>query len=466
MLIEVRNRLLVSELRQDHIKYLTSKLRFPNPKWIENNKMGRWNRNTPKILKFYRFAGKKQLLLPRGYLRQLILFCRKTAEPYTIRDNRRVLEPVDFQMNVSLRSFQQKAVAIMLQKQFGTLCAPTGSGKTVMAMAMIAARRQPAMVVVHTRDLAEQWLDSLEKNFGLSRSRIGFIGGGKYSLGDKVTVSLVQSLYKHARQAAKHIGHLVVDECHRIPSRTFTEATTAFDSKYMLGLTATPWRRDGLGKLIFWYLGDIHHKVDYRQLVMAGHLLPKKVIFRITEFVPYHDPTTEYSRMLAELTSDDKRNRLIAADIARTVNSPNRKGTALVLSDRKHHCHLLVSLLKYKYGVEAALLTGELSIDQRRELVTKVRQGEVVVLVATSQLIGEGFDCPRLETLFLTTPIRFSGRLLQYVGRVLRPGEGIDMATIYDYVDVKVAPLLSAAKARQAVYRRDQVEIIEDGFIF
>jgi len=464
MLIIIRNRLFVSELRLEHIKHLTRKLSFTNPKWLENNKMGRWNRGIPKVLKFYRLLGGNRLLLPRGYLRQLILFCRRIGEPYTLEDKRRVLDDVDYQMSIGLRGFQEEAVATMLRKQFGTLCAPTGSGKTVMALAMIAGRRQPAMVVVHTRDLAEQWLDSLESILGLDRGQIGFIGGGSYQLGDKVTVALVQSLFKNARQAAKHIGHLVVDECHRIPSRTFTQAVTAFDSKYMLGLTATPWRRDGLSKLIFWHLGDIHHRIDYRRLVTEGHLLAKKVVFRVTEFVPYHDPVSEYSRMLAELTSDDRRNRMIAADIARSVNSPERRGTILVLSDRKHHCQLLVSLLRYKYGIEAAMMTGDLSITERRDLVEKVRDGRVNVLVATSQLIGEGFDCPRLETLFLTTPIRFSGRLLQYVGRVLRPGEGIDMATIYDYVDARVAPLLSAAKARQKVYRQDQV--VEDGAIF
>ncbi len=464
MLIIVRNRLVVTDLHRDHMEHITRKLRFANPKWIENNKMGRWNRDTPRMLKFYRFSGKNRLSLPRGYLRQLILFCRQKGEPYTIQDERRALDPVDLQIHASLRPFQQKAVGIMLQKQFGTLCAPTGSGKTIMALAMIAARSQPAMVVVHNRDLAEQWIDSLENILGLDRKQIGFIGGGRYFLGDKVTVALVQSLYKHARRAAKHIGHLVVDECHRIPSRTFTEAVTAFDSKYMLGLTATPWRRDGLSKLIFWHLGDIHHRIDYQGLVSSGHLLAKKVVFRLTEFVPYHDPVTEYSRMLAELTSDDRRNRMIAADIARVVSEPERRATVLVLSDRKHHCRLLVSLLRYKYGIEAALLTGDLSIARRRQLVKKVRQGEITVLVATSQLVGEGFDCPRLETLFLTTPIRFSGRLLQYVGRVLRPGEGVETATIYDYVDVKVATLLSAAKARREVYRKDRV--IEDGVIF
>ncbi len=395
--------------------------------------------------------------IPRGYLRQLILYCRKAGETYTLLDKRRKLNQVDFFFESGLRDFQNIAVMTMLKKQFGTLCAPTGSGKTVMALALIALRRQPALIIVHTRDLAEQWIDMAEAFLGIKRQNIGFIGGGQDHVGDKITVGLVQSLYKHSRRVSRYIGHLVVDECHRIPSRTFTEAVSAFNSKYMLGLTATPWRRDGLGKLIFWYLGDMHFKIEPRQLIEEGYLLAKEVIFRTTEFSPYHDPVKEYSQMLAELTTDDSRNRLIAADVAEQVNSPDRRGVLLVLSDRKQHCSILTTLLKYKYGINAELMTGDLPLTERRNLVEKIKKGLVTVLVATSQLIGEGFDCPRLETLFLTTPVRFSGRLLQYIGRVMRPGAGIEKAKIYDYVDINVPQLLSAAKARKAVYEKDKV---------
>jgi len=241
-----------------------------------------------------------------------------------------------------------------------------------------------------------------------------------------------------------------VDECHRAPSRTFTDALSAFDTRYMLGLSATPWRRDGLSKLIFWYLGDLRHQVESSGLVEAGHVLEADIVYRETEFEPFHDPVREYSRMLAELTADDRRNRLIAGDVA--LEAGKAQGTCLVLTDRKAHAEILNSLLRYKHHVASALLTGDLGALERREVVEGVTDGRIDVLVATGQLVGEGFDCPNLRILFLTTPVRFSGRLLQYLGRVLRPAPGKQRARVYDYVDSRVEVLAAAARARRRVY--------------
>ena len=340
----------------------------------------------------------------------------------------------------------------MLSKEFGTLNAPTGSGKTVMALYMIAERSQPALIVVHTKELANQWIEGAKNFLQIPAAEIGFIGGGKRTIGEKITVAMVQSLYKFAEEVAPHIGFLVVDECHRCPSRTFTEAVTCFDSRYMLGLSATPWRRDDLSKLIFWHLGDVHHDVDKKRLIQSGDVLPAEVIVRETDFKPYYDPVNEYSKMLSELTADDERNRLIASDVA--FEGLNSDGICLVLSDRKTHCETLHALLRYKHKVSSDLLTGDLTGSQRQDVVERLNQGKIKVLVATGQLIGEGFDCRELSTLFLATPIRFSGRVLQYLGRVLRPAPGKEKAIVYDYVDVKVDVLNKAAQARQKVYAR------------
>ena len=338
----------------------------------------------------------------------------------------------------------------MLTRDFGTLNSPTGSGKTVMGLFMIANRQQPALVVVHTKDLAYQWIEQIERFLGIPESQIGLIGSGKNQIGDAITVALVQSLYRCADVVSKHIGHIIVDECHRTPSRTFTDAVTEFDATFMLGLSATPFRRDNLSNLIFWHLGDVHHSVDKSQLVEEGHILEAEIILRETDFEPYHDPVNSYSKMLLELTMNDERNHLIASDVAKEIQKG--EGICLVLSDRKRHCETLYSLLRYKYRVDAELLTGDLSNEQRKKVLQRVKTGAVQVVIATGQLVGEGFDCPNLTTLFLATPIRFSGRVLQYLGRVLRPATDKKSARVYDYVDVKVGVLQSAAKHRQKVY--------------
>ena len=449
--ITIANNLRLKNLPPDIMQTLTEKLEFLNPKWLENDRLGRWNRGTPKVLKYYDKVGKTGLWIPRGYMRQLILLCRRRKIKYTINDDRRTLPPVSYSFKGRLKPFQQAAVADMLSRDFGTLSSATGSGKTVMALYILAQRQQPALIVVHTKDLAFQWIERIETFLGIPPHEIGMIGGGKKIVGEKITVALVQSLYKCAQEVAPQIGFLIVDECHRCPSRTFTEAVSCFDSKYMLGLSATPWRRDNLSKLIFWHLGDVHHEVDKDHLVETGAVLPARVTYRQTEFRTRHDPINEYSKMLSELTTDTDRNILITSDVAR--EALNSAGVCLVLSDRKAHCENLQSLLRYRNKVESELLTGDLPVSQRQEVVEKLNAKQVKVVIATGQLIGEGFDCKELTTLFLATPISFSGRVLQYLGRVLRPAPGKDLAHVFDYVDVHVEVLKKAAKSRQRVYR-------------
>jgi len=431
---------------------LTDKLEFLNPKWLENERMGRWNRGTQKTLRFYDKVGSSGLWIPRGFMRQLLLLCRRHKIKYEIVDCRSEHPPMNISFKGKLRPFQQKAVDQMLTRDFGTLSSATGSGKTIMALYMVARRRQPALIVVHTKELASQWVERTETFLGIPSEEIGIIGGGKKKVGEKITVALVQSLYKCVEEIADHVGFLIVDECHRCPSRTFTEAVTGFNARYMLGLSATPWRRDKLSKVIFWHLGDVHHEVDKAHLVETGNVLKAEVILRETDFRPFYDPVNEYSKMLSELTADTDRNVLIASDVA--LETSNSDGICLVLSDRKAHCENLQALLKYRFKLDAELLTGDLSQGERQHVIERLNQKRANVVIATGQLIGEGFDCQNLSTLFLATPVSFSGRVLQYLGRVLRPAPGKDKARVFDYIDIHVDILTKAAKTRQRVYRQ------------
>jgi superfamily II DNA or RNA helicase len=450
--ITISHNLQLENVPSEIMEILTDRLEILNPKWIENERMKRWNRGTPKSLRFFDRVGSSGLWIPRGYMRQLVLLCRRHKIKYEIDDCRRSLPPKNFSFKGRLRPFQQKAVDEMLAKDFGTLSSATGSGKTIMALYMVARRRQPALIVVHTKDLASQWTERIETFLGIPAPKVGLIGSGKKELGDKITVALVQSLYKCVEEIADQIGFLVVDECHRCPSRIFTEAVTGFDARYMLGLSATPWRRDKLSKLIFWHLGDVHHEVDKAHLVETGDVLPAEVIVRETNFKPFYDPVNEYSKMLSELTADTDRNVLIASDVAQ--ETLNCGGICLVLSDRKAHCENLQSLLKYRFKIDSELLTGDLNLSERQKVIERLNQNKVDVVIATGQLIGEGFDCKNLSTLFLATPISFSGRVLQYLGRVLRPAPGKKMARVFDYIDIHVETLTKAAQSRQRVYKQ------------
>jgi superfamily II DNA or RNA helicase len=448
--IFLQNNLRLTGIPPQLYDLLTQRLKFPNPKYLENARMGRWNRGVPKELRFYFRLRGGGLEIPRGFIRQLITTCRRLDIDYTVEDRRRSLPPVDYAFSGQLRPFQQQAVQHMLRKEFGTLNSPTGSGKTVMALYILAQRKQPALIIVHTADLARQWSERIESFLNIPVKEIGRIGGGKKKIGEKITVALVQSLYKCAETVAPQVGHLIVDECHRTPSRTFTDAVTEFDARYMLGLSATPWRRDNLSKLIFWHLGDVHHQVEKNDLIRTGQVLPADIIFRETGFKPYYDPVQEYSKMLSELTLDDDRNRLIAADIA--AEAASHPGICLVLTDRKKHCESLGALLRYGFSLPVDILTGDLNAGQRQSVMDRLQEGHIKVLIATGQLIGEGFDCRELTTLFMATPVRFSGRIIQYLGRILRPAPGKKRARVFDYVDVNVEPLVKAAGARKRIY--------------
>lgn len=451
MILTVSNRTVLmptSSRESDVLHDLRERLSFPNPQWLENEKAGRWNGRTPKTLWFAEWNGAEQVI-PRGYTAQAMSYIRSRGVEVRIDDRRRALPPVEMNFSGVLRPYQEDALEAILKRDFGVLQAPTGSGKTIMALAAIAARKQPALIIVHTKELADQWVNRIESFLDIPRQEIGVMAGGKPRMGERITVALVQTLYRWRSMASERVGHLILNECHRCPARTFEEAVSTFDSKYMLGLSATPFRREGLTKVIYWHLGDQVHSVPANELIEAGEVLRAEVIQRETAFTTTLDASTEYARVLSELNMDPARNALIAEDVVAQVGAS--PGVCLVLSDRKAQCEALCELISGR-GIEVAVLTGDTPASERKDIVDALNDGKVRVLVATGQLIGEGFDCKALTTLFLATPVKFSGRVIQYLGRILRPAPGKTKPLVYDYVDLNVGVLRASARARQRVY--------------
>lgn len=446
----ISHKLFLSEVPEAVAEQVMAELTLENPKWLENLKMGRTNFRVSRHLKYYSARKCGGLILPRGYGGRLARICSEHGEAVEYEDQRRSLPEADFTFGGELRPYQLTACEAMLRRRFGTLCAPTGAGKTVCGLWLIANRRQPALIVVHTRDLAMQWVERIEQFLGIPAREVGMIGSGKSRVGERITVATVQSVYARAKDLKKRIGHLVVDECHRAPSRTFTAAVTAFDSAFSLGLSATPYRRDGLTQLIFWHLGDMHARIDGDDLMDSGAIMRPEILIRPTDFSTRRDPSEEYALIIADLTEDRARNELIVDEVGREVRCGS--GVALVLSDRKGHCRELRALLSERHGISGAVLTGDTPLAERKELVARIQDGREQVVFATGQLIGEGFDASNLTSLFLATPVKFSGRLIQYLGRVLRPSVGKAQPKVYDFVDHRVGVLDAAARARAVVY--------------
>lgn len=429
---------------------IKKRLSFSNPAHEEAGRRGYSTWNIPGTIYGYAI-NENWITLPRGAIRQVLGILKDGNVPYRINDQRRVLPAVSLTFLGELRPFQEEAARVMLSREFGTLQAPTGSGKTVIALYIIAQRKQPALVIVHSKELLNQWIERAETFLGIPGEDIGIIGDGKKTIGQGLTIGIINSIYPIASDIRKHFGHVIADEVHRVPSRTFSEGVSAFDSRYALGLSATPFRRDRLTRLIYWHIGDRLHEIEQAALEESGDVLRAEVITRKTGFTTRLDPSEQYSRMLSELTEDPERNEQIVEDVIKEAN--NGGGVCLVLSDRKAHCDELAGRLMDR-GTPADVLTGDLSNRERQSIVERLNAGQVKILVATGQLIGEGFDCKSLSTLFLACPIKFSGRLIQYLGRVLRPAPGKKEARVYDYVDSRIGVLENAARARQRVYMK------------
>lgn len=428
-------------------KVLKSGLTLPNPKYQSAKKYGRWvGRNFPQHLYYFKETD-EGLLMPRGYARDVVIQCLEVlgGKPEII-DRRRVLPEADFKFCGELRPYQEEAVAAVLTRDFGVLEAGTGSGKTVMALQVIARRRQPTIILVHTKELLYQWAERVKQFLGIEAA---LLGDGKSQLGP-VTIAIVNSARNQLESLPDHFGQILVDECHRVPTGLFTDVVTSFDAKYSLGLSATAYRReDVLTRLIYLFMGSRSHQVDARQLQESGAILKPRIEFRVTGFTyNYHD---DYSTMMTDLTLDDARNRQIADDVAAVASKDS--GGILVVSDRVAHCEALAALVTER-GYSAAVLTGRLNPEKRAEIVDGIRANTVKILISTVQLIGEGFDAPGLTTLFLATPIKFSGRLKQVIGRILRPAASSKQATVYDYIDDQVGVLKYSARERQMTYEQ------------
>ncbi len=445
----VANRVTVQGAPPELERDLCKRLSVANPKHVGAVKAGRYAGHLPERLSYYARTDAGLLVVPRGAEAIVRPMAREQGCDLEVVDRSRVLPEVDLTFRGELRPYQTDAVGRATQWPTAVLAAPTGSGKTVMALAAIAQRRQPALVVVHTATLADQWTERAGFFLGIPAAEVGRVGGGRCELGDKLTVAVINSLAKHVEAVAPHVGHLVVDEAHRVAGRRYAQTVGRFDARYRLGLSATPWRSDGLSAVVSWILGPAH-RVERAPLVASGAVLPAEVIIKETTFKATCDASAQYQQALGELVEDGDRNRQIASDVAMVLRET--PGLALVLTDRRAHVNALQATLAAR-GVAAVVLTGELSERERRAALDAVGAGDARVLVATAQLVGEGFDLPEISAVFMATPVRFDGRVLQLVGRALRPAPGKDKAVVVDYCDRREPVFAASARARQQTYQ-------------
>jgi len=413
-----------------------------NPAYQEALRFDRDTRDLPAHLRYDDVRPDGALIVPRGALELVYRDVRALGLEPRWTDETHVADPVAFDERVRLSPAQERAVGQVLARRMGVLESPAGSGKTIMAMALIARRRQPALIIVHTRELAQQAIARAVAVLGLDAGEIGLVGDGQCTIGARLTVALVQTLARGIPPALLDVGMVAVDECHHIAAEQMAEVVSQFPARYVTGLTATPFRRDGLDAVLEFYLGPIVARIDKEDL--ADRLITPRIIKRDTSLHPMGD---SFAEIVSDLVAMRARNALIVEDVARAVADGRR---CLVLSERVGHVQELTRLLQER-GIAAAALYGSLGKKARGQVVADIGAGVIDVAVATGSLVGEGFDCPRLDALFLATPVSYHGRVVQYLGRVSRTAPGKRSAIVTDYCDDN-RMLWSTWRNRRLVY--------------
>jgi len=392
----------------------------------------------------------RHIALPRGCLHAAQDLLRENAIRCDLRDERNAGEPIDARFIGTLRIDQEAAAAAMLHYDVGVLCAPTAFGKTVTAAAMIGRRGVNTLVLVHRTELLKQWQERLQTFLGVGGSMIGTIGGGKAKPTGKIDIAVMQSLSRQGEVNAlvENYGHVIVDECHHVGAVSFDAILKRCKAKYVLGLTATPIRRDGQQPIIFMQCGPIRHTAA--RPADAPHdlqVLPRSCFARID--LP---PESGIQAVFRHLANDRARTAAIAAEIRKAFDQGRK---VLVLTERTEHLDAIRAAL----GIEVPLpfvLHGRMSRKQRAMLIAELDAlppDAPRILLATGKLVGEGFDHPPLDTLVLAMPVSWKGTLQQYAGRLHREHATKTDVRIIDFVDTGHRALLRMWDKRQRGYR-------------
>ena len=386
--------------------------------------------NTPK--KIYSFEiDTNHLFLPRGLMRDVIYLLNNYNIKYKMIDKRVTIKHQFPKIKFTLRDEQLQACQNISKKDFSICVAPPGFGKTLIGAKMIEGRGVNTLVLVNKNMLLDQWIQRFVDYFGYEKKDIGFMGKGKNKLNNILDIANMQSL-KNNPDIIKNYSFVIVDECHHIPALTFEKIIKQFCGKYILGLSATPNRKDGMDPILFQQLGNIAYEVKRKKTTQ--NIL--KIV--TTNFVSEVD---NFANLITELINDNDRNKIIIDEITKY-----KKRKILLLTDRIEHIDILSKLLNQK-NIEHITIHGSQKKQEKDENIKKVINSNLIL--ATTSYFGEGIDFPHLNTIIFATPISYHGRLIQYLGRI---GRGGDSCLAIDILDNKNNFTKSAFRKRQSGY--------------
>ena len=432
-----------------------------NPKFYELQRLRKSTWDTPRFVRGYDITIDDRLVLPRGLRHTVAGIVEEAGSRLAVEDVRNPGREIDVAFTAQLDTRQSAAVSALLAHDDGVLVAPPGSGKTVMACAVIAERGTSTLVLVDRKALAEQWRTRVEQFLGI---RSGQVGAGRRKLGGVVDIAMLPSLARRddVAELTGGYGQVIVDECHHLAAAAYDHSVKRIAAQFWLGLTATPARRDGLDELVTWQLGPVRHTITHDAPgTDQGTLLdawdtdagPRRLLYVHETAFEFRSDDGEPSAASViaaahrALAVDQERNLRIVADVTTAVK---RGRNCLVLTRRVAHVEHLASLLAQR-GHQAMVLQGGMAASDRRTTVNRLadaKAGDGVLVIGTTPFIGEGFDAPALDTLFLAAPVSYDGLLVQCAGRVIRAAPGKQVAEVHDYHD-RATPILAASLQRR-----------------
>ncbi len=410
---------------------------------------------TPRLVTCFEHD-EQELRLPRGLLDQTVELL--TESGYRVSTQVGADRPAEIAVTFTgaLREGQQRAVDALLTHDTGVLVAPPGAGKTVMACALIAERSTPTAILVNRAELLQQWRDRLTRFLDVTDKQLGQLGNGRRKRRGVVDLIMMQSISHRSGDPTvlEEYGQIIVDECHAVAAPSTEAAIRRVNARYWVGLTATPFRADQMDGLITMQCGPIRHTIADHERSARG------LVVHETSFTT-EEPGTDgpsIQAIYSELAADEARNALVVDEI---VGAARDGRTCLVLTNRVDHLHRLVAAIEPRCGLTVLALHGRLTAAERRAVRERLtdadRAGDPFILVAIDKIAGEGLDLPSLNTLFLSMPVSFKGRVIQQTGRVTRTGAGSAPAVVHDFRDSQV-PLL------ERMFRRRRRIMTKEGF--
>nr|VFK46000.1 MAG: Superfamily II DNA or RNA helicase [Candidatus Kentron sp. TC] len=429
---------------------LTARLKrlasFSNPAFFKKQAM---RFSTHGTVRYITCAKMEQgyLSLPRGCFDETMGLLKGQHIAVEVEDKREYGQPLEgLAFMGKPRRDQKRAVTAITAHDTGILHAPTAFGKTITAIGVIAERRVNTLILTHTRQLLGQWRERIQSF--LTGVEVGVIGAGKRKPTGQIDIATYQSLIDRRDNSISGLvgqyGQIIIDECHHISAPGFEMVLNEVRAGYVLGLTATPDRQDGHQKIMFMLAGPVRHKVKaesktgFEQTVILGQLY---------EQPPHFTDSPHISEVYRWLMESTQRNQRITDDIAASIEAGRHP---LVLTERREHAEHLANMLLER-GFRAVVLRGAMRALDRKTANEQLPEAQVIV--ATGKYIGEGFDLPRLDTLFLALPISWKGSLVQYAGRIHRGSTGKTRVIVYDYVDCALPMLERMYRKRERGYR-------------